>query len=171
MPNLWTSTTQNIIEAFQGPRTKDIHFNGKMEEVKRLETGIYCIKSTLENVKKNSEGMKNIYKELSESLFYLFDKKSRYFKILNNILDTNDDLIKIHSKFNNLVNQLNSRTSEWDQIFSRIKTSYEERENKRKTYDHYDEKMEKLVINKTEKIKKNIPETKKEIDLYERVFN
>ena len=46
-----------------------------------------------------------------------------------------------------------------------------EREEKRKVYDHYDEKMEKFVINRTDKIKKKIPETKKEIELYERVFN
>jgi len=169
MPNLWTTATQNIFEAFQGPRTKDIHFNGKMEEVKKLETGIICVKRTLENVKKNSEGMKNIYSELSESLHYLFERKSPFSKILNKVLDTNDDLIKVHEKFNTYVTQLMSRTSEWDQIFTKIKTSFDERENKRKTYDHYDEKMEKLIRNKTEKINKNIPEAKKDIELYERV--
>lgn len=170
MPNLWTSTTQNIFEAFQGPRTKDDHFTLKMEEVKRLQKGISFVKCTLENVKENSEGIKKIYSEISESLFYLFDKKSKFFKILNNILDTNDDLIKIHEKFNTSVSQLISRTSEWDQIFSRIKNSFNDRENKRKIFDHYDEKMEKLIKNKAEKIQKNIPENKKDIELYERVI-
>lgn len=170
MPNLWTSATQNIFEAFQGPRTKDDHFNGKMDEMKRLHKGMLCVKTTLENVKENTEGFKNIYKDLSEGLFHLFDKKSPYSKILNNILDTNDNLIKVHDTFNKYVTQLISRTSEWDQIFSKIKTSYDERENKRKIFDHYDEKMEKLIKNKAEKVNKHIPETKKDIELYERVI-
>ena len=34
MPNLWTKTTQMIYEAFKAPRTVDIEFNGKYEEIK-----------------------------------------------------------------------------------------------------------------------------------------
>jgi DNA repair ATPase RecN len=172
MPNIWSSATQNINEAFQGPRTKDIHLNAKFEEVKRLEIGINTVKSTLEKIKKNSEGMKNIFKDLSDSLQYFYDKNSnsKYYKILNSIVDANENLIKINNKFNSNINQIISKTSEWGKICGKFKVSYNEREEKRKVYDHYDEKMEKFVITRSDKLKKKLPESKKEIELYERVI-
>ena len=46
MPNLWTKTTQMIYEAFKGPRTIDIEFNGKYEEIKIL----YLIKINIQPI-------------------------------------------------------------------------------------------------------------------------
>lgn len=44
-----------------------------------------------------------------------------------------------------------------------------QRENLRKTYDHYDEKMEKIVKHRFEKVNKGISETPSDEKKFERV--
>jgi hypothetical protein len=49
MPNFWTKTTQMIYEAFKGPRTIDIDFNGKYEEIKIMVSQIKNISVTIKS--------------------------------------------------------------------------------------------------------------------------
>jgi uncharacterized coiled-coil DUF342 family protein len=169
MPNLWSTTTQKFFEAFQGPRTKDNYLIDKMEEIKRMQHGINLMKTTLENVKENSLGFKKIYFDLSKSLLNLFEKNSNFEKVLNLVVEINNDLINIHNDFNLNVSHLLYQASEWDEIYSKIKITFDEREEKRKKFDHYDEKIEKLIENKRNKILKKIPETNKDVELFDRV--
>jgi hypothetical protein len=57
MPNLWSHTYQRVVEAFSGPRTKDIEFEAKIEEMKILERAIQQIKSIFPNFNKNTIGI------------------------------------------------------------------------------------------------------------------
>lgn len=52
-----------------------------------------------------------------------------------------------------------------------IKNAIEKREESRKTYDHYDEKMEKLYRSRQSKIRNNISENPKDYELVLRVHN
>jgi hypothetical protein len=59
MPNLWSLTYQKICETFSGPRTIDIEFDAKVEEMKNLEKSLIQIKSIFPNFARNTQGINN----------------------------------------------------------------------------------------------------------------
>ena len=70
MPNLWTKTTQMIYEAFKGPRTVDIEFNGIYEEIKIMVSQIKNISVTIHIINRlpyeTKEDMLNTVKYLNK---------------------------------------------------------------------------------------------------------
>lgn len=56
MPNLWSNATQKIYETIMGPRTKDMEFENKMEELRQMEKSIYAIKSAYHNFSSSTSG-------------------------------------------------------------------------------------------------------------------
>lgn len=57
----------------------------------------------------------------------------------------------------------------WGKSLDDINALHKQREDLRKIYDHYDEKMEKMVKERFEKANKKIPETSTEEKKFERV--
>ena len=60
--------------------------------------------------------------------------------------------------------------SEWNKYYEDINNLYKQRENLRKIYDHYDEKLEKFIKIRDEKAFKKITESHQEIEKFDRVF-
>jgi len=58
MPNFWTNTTQFLYETFKGPRTKDIEFELKYEQIKGFEKHSIHLKNLFLNFQKNTIGKK-----------------------------------------------------------------------------------------------------------------
>jgi hypothetical protein len=67
------------------------------------------------------------------------------------------------------VTSLQKHTNEWDKLFDEAKVHINQRETLRRVYDHYDEKFEKLVQMRNEKAYKNIIETPKDTEKFDRV--
>lgn len=170
MPNLWTKTTQKIAEAFNGPRTSDIEFDTKIEEMKIMEKSIACLRQAIHNFSSNSLSIKNLCRDIYGCIRSIYDKKSPYHSIANEIFDTHIEIEKIYETMNTNMQNLFSRTSEWSQMFAKAKTLLHQREEKRKDFDHYDEKLEKIYKSRMEKMRKNQNVTNKEAELLERVL-
>jgi len=60
--------------------------------------------------------------------------------------------------------------SDWAKYYEDINNLYKQRENLRRIYDHYDEKLEKFIKNRDEKAFKKIPETQQEVAKFDRVL-
>jgi hypothetical protein len=56
MPNLWSTAKQKISELFKGPRTKDIDFDAKVEQLKRVHESVSNLKYVYHNFHKNTKG-------------------------------------------------------------------------------------------------------------------
>jgi len=56
MPNFWTNATRIVYETFKGPRTKDLEFESKYEQVKGFEKHSNHLKSLFLNFQKNTLG-------------------------------------------------------------------------------------------------------------------
>ncbi len=67
------------------------------------------------------------------------------------------------------ITMLSSQTAEWDRNFDDVKKNLAIRAEYRRTYDHYDEKLEKLVRLRNEKSMKGVDEPAKESAAFERV--
>jgi hypothetical protein len=76
--------------------------------------------------------------------------------------------MRVINKVTNVTN-LQKHTNEWDKLFDEAKAHVNQRETLRRVYDHYDEKFEKIVQMRNEKAYKNMVETPKEAEKFERV--
>jgi hypothetical protein len=57
MPNLWTTTSQRIYEAFNGPRARDLEYDAKIDEVRKVQQGILQMKAIFRNFQGNTQGI------------------------------------------------------------------------------------------------------------------
>lgn len=167
MPNLWTKATQKIAESFSGPRTKDTEFDMKVDEMKLVEKGVLSLKLVFQNFLNYTVSLRTLCRDISNSVKNVYDKKSPYYAISHDIAETHSEMERYYEEFYNNVLKLNSRTSEWAQLFANAKSQIEKRDQCRKTYDHYDEKMEKIYRGKQDKSKK-VSETTKEVEFLQR---
>ena len=65
---------------------------------------------------------------------------------------------------------LGEEIQNWGESLTDINDLHKQRENLRKIYDHYDQKMEKIVKHRFEKANKQMPETTTEESKFDRVI-
>ena len=145
MPNLWTKTTQMIYEAFKGPRTVDIEFNGKYEEIKIMVSQIKNISLTIKSFPEKLNGFKQLCTEICQHLIKPYSNDSIYFSQINSITSAHKDMIKCYDECSAILGKLSGSTEEWHKTFNDVKLNLKKREEARKIHDHYDEKLEKLI--------------------------
>lgn len=58
MPNFFSNATQLIYEKFNGPRTKDLEYDAKHEQVKVFEKNSKNLKQLFSNIQRNTLGKK-----------------------------------------------------------------------------------------------------------------
>lgn len=163
MPNFFTKTTQRISEAINGPRTKDAEFQELVEKMKSIETGVLTLRSILQNFVNYTSSIGNLFKEISESIGKIYDPSSPFYNIGKSIHDAHQVMFTEYSEFYKSTSKLYSKTSEWSALFTQAKDQIKKREEKRRTYDHYEQKLDKLY-EKEGKGKKN----KKDEEVIER---
>jgi len=56
MPNFFSNATQTIYEKFNGPRTKDLEYDAKFEQVKVFEKNSNNLKQLFANIQRNTLG-------------------------------------------------------------------------------------------------------------------
>ena len=167
MPNLWTKSTQKLSEAFSGPRTKDSEFDRKVEEVKSVERGINDLRNLLKNYQNFTIGIKNVNKEIKDSLKTIYGNSS-FDKVSQEIIDMHTNIEQYYVDMINNINNIYLKTSEWLNGFQTVKDLIEKREVLRREHDHYDEKLEKIYKAREEKLRKGEPSNAKELEFYER---
>ena len=168
MPNLWTKTTQMIYEAFKGPRTIDIEFNGKYEEIKIMVSQIKNISLTIKSFPEKLNGFKQLCTEICQHLLKPYPNDCIYFSQINSITTAHQDMIKCYDECSAILGKLSGSTEEWHKTFNDVKINLKKREEARKIHDHYDEKLEKLIEEKHKKMENNQEETEEEILKFDR---
>jgi hypothetical protein len=170
MPNFWTKVTQKISESFSGPRTKDTEFETAVKDLWMTEKGLNSIRGVFQNISNFTANFKNSCIELSNSTKVIYEKDSPYASVANSILTINEEMVKYADEFNARLVKLYSETNRWNNVFNELKSRMCKREEARKIYDHYEEKMDKISKQRSEKLRKGAQETPKELDFYKRVF-
>jgi len=171
MPNLWTSTTQKIYEAFYGPRTIDSEFNNKVEELKACERSLGGIRHTLANFQKNTSGLKNLLRDIYSHMSLAYSENSPYWSSIMEVCSAHQEAERLLDGMVEFVGILSSQTLDWERNFDDAKKNIALREEFRRTYDHYDQKLEKLVKSRQDKTTRGAKESDKEIQQFERVKN
>ena len=171
MPNIWTNTSQKVYEIFYGPKTRDTEFDIKIDEMKMHEKSFLAIKAILYNFPKNTGGIKNMCRDVYNYLTATYGEGNPYAGLINEISNVHKEIERLYDNMTEQIRNIAGTTAQWDKYFEEARVNLVKRDNFRRTYDHYDEKMEKLVRTRNEKLYKRIQETPKEMERFDRVIN
>lgn len=148
--NLWNKAGNFISNAISGEKINDKEYQSLCKKMDIIESGIKSLKSILKGYNTYFEPFCKYLKSLNESINKIYKNsplKIEVNEIINNhtlILEDIDILIKKVSK-------LYSKTSEWDAIFEKAKESIRTRDEKRKNFEHYEQKLLKIEEEKNKK--------------------
>ena len=176
MPNFWSRGWQYLEEKLGATTTEDKDFENMLKKIEITEKGLASLRLVLQNFNSYVEKFCTFFTDLNDALKLIYENTPYYlfieeFVCKQQIINTHfEDLSKLLIK-------LYSRTSEWDRIFESCRNQLEERENKRKVYDHYEKKL--LKIQKTSKDKKYIERNEEKytkaaseyVGISEKIFN
>lgn len=164
MPNFWSSTTQTFQEIFSGPKSKDKLIEFKKKEFEDESKIVFFIEKTFEKYID--------YLKYSNKLFEEIKQDVSQFSFPETFLDYKDcflyysQYINQTIEFNNsLIFNLYHKKGEFEEMqkgYTLLNTQLEENEKYRKTYDHYNDKLDQMIL-KNEKMRKeqSIEEVKK----------
>ena len=167
MKNQFNKLTQGIYEMFNGPRTKDQEYDKMVEEYQKNKERLLNLKSIIENYPKRLEGYKATIENLVLSLETIFEgDKSMYTKF---ITDARNAHKALDEKLNNMflrIDKLKETTGKWLEYSVTVDEKMKLREEKRKTFDHYDEKMGDIVEDRHKTLAKGKTIDEKEEEKY-----
>jgi hypothetical protein len=143
MPNFWSKAGQFISEKISGSRTQDEDILKSCEKMKNTEKGLFSLKSVLQNFISYSEGFKKYFTDFNTSIKLIY-MDSPFYNFTEEITCKHQIIQTEFEEINKKMNILFSKTSEWNVIFESSKELIKTREEKRKIYDHYEEKLSKL---------------------------
>ena len=169
MTNPFNKVSQGIFEFFKGPRTKDYEYDKMVQEYQLCKDQLLNLKSLIDNYPQKLEGYKTTIEELIISFENIFGKdKSMYSKFMQDATNAHKAL---HDKLTNMfmrVEQLKETTNIWTEHCTTVDEKMKLREEKRKTFDHYDEKMGTLYEDRQKIIAKGDIPSDKEDEKYMR---
>ena len=164
MKNQINKLTQGIFEVFKGPRTKDYEYDKMVQEYQICKDQLLNLKSLIDNYPQKLEGYKTTIEELILSFENIFGKdKGMYSKFMTDATNAHKAL---HDKLTNMfmrIEQLKEIMNKWTEHCTTVDEKMKLREEKRKTFDHYDEKMGDLYEDRQKIFAKgNTPDEKDE---------
>ena len=165
MKNLWNRATQRIFEAFNGPKVRDTEFDDKIVEMNNSEKGMIMLRSVFVNCERNMNGLKTHFNETSNSIKAIYSGSPAYDQISNELISAHTSMEEQIQIFVKAMADVKNMTDEWVNLFRDAKVAIEKREKDRREYEHYDQKMEELMKDRSTKTN----ETPKELEFYSRV--
>lgn len=175
MPNFWSRGIQFIEEKLGGEITKDKDLEQILHRIGKIEKGFTSFRAVIQNFKSYVKNFSQFFIDLSETLKLIYSN-TPYYSLIEEFI-VKQQLINIYFEdMDKLLLQLYSRSSEWENIFTEGKNQLEEREEKRKIYDHYEKKLMKLKNIKDKKYierneEKYTKATSEYVEISEKIYN
>ncbi len=169
MKNTFNKLTQSLFEAFKGPRTKDFEFEKMVQEYQVCKERMLSLKNVIDNYPSRLEGYQLTLDTLISNFETIFDKdQGNYFQFMTNVVGAHKALKeKLLNMFTKL-EHLKSSMDKWTEHCSSVDGKLALREEKRKNFDHYDEKMGELVEERNKMISKGKIPGEKDDEKYTR---
>ena len=139
--------------------------------MKIVEKNINNLKNVLSKFTSSAQSYQKHFKELSEAIKLVYGKNNICSNLGNDIAEAHSNIERMFDDMMTYVVDINKSTNDWSNLFENAKNSLKEREELRKKFERYIEKLNKLNKNKIEKIKKNCFEPKDNEKLSKVMFN
>ena len=143
MPNFWTKAGHFLSDAMSKNKTKDEDYNNLCLQMAKTESGINSLKNILKSFNLHSEPFFKYIKTLNVALYELY-KDSPVKNQIELVINRHELMLKDIDNIGKIAAKLYSKTSAWDTIFDKAKETKKIREEKRKNFDHYEQKLLKL---------------------------
>ena len=154
MMNFWNKAGNFISNAILRDKTKDEKYQSLCKKMYVIESGIKSLKSILKGYNTYLEPFCKYLITLNESINKIY--KNSPLKIeVNEIIKTHLSILNEFQTLEKIIAKLYSKTSEWDAIFEKAKESIRIRDEKRRTYEHYEQKLSKIEENQNKKKEKD----------------
>ena len=148
MLDFWNNAAHYISDVFTyDEKTTDVDYQHLCDKMTNIENGISSLKTILKEHKNYVEPFCQYIKTLNESIKIIYDD-SPLKSYVDNIILRHELILKEIQDLCKKLNKLNTATSEWSTIFKKAKESIKVREEKRKTFDYYEQKLLKIDKNK-----------------------
>lgn len=158
MPNFWSSTTQTFQELLLGPKLKDKILELKKHEYEDLSKVMSFLEKTFEKYIDYLKCSNKLLEEIKENAYEFnfpdtfIDYKDcfiYYCKYINEKIEFNNSFIlNLHKK--------KIEFEEMQKGYSLFNSQFEENDKYRKTFNHYNEKLDQMLL-KIEKMRKEQP--------------
>jgi hypothetical protein len=165
MISFFNRATQRIYEAFNGPKVVDTEFDEKLLEMQKSEQGMMALRQLFLNCDKNFSGLRFHFTTVHTCIKSLYDGNSAYDSLKSELVNIHLEGENILQNFAKQLNDVKTMTDEWIGLFSEAKLAVEKRVIDRREYEHYDKKMEEMMIEKSKKQN----ESPSDIEKYNRV--
>jgi uncharacterized coiled-coil DUF342 family protein len=169
MPNIWSRTNRKIYEAFKGPRTVDSDFNKKVEEIRREERYLEHLQTIIQRFHESRDTHKIHLIEINHFMMNCYDVNSHYWPYMNDIINSHKELEKLHDNYLENCMRITNLSNDLHVKLNAIRENIRERDRLRFIHDHYDEKMEKYVMERNRKSGSGKPESIEFVKGFERV--
>ena len=167
MTNTFNKITQSIYEAFKGPRTKDYEFEKMSQEYQISKDRMLSMKSIIDNYPEKLEGYKFTIETLISHFESIFNKdQEQYFQFMTNVVGAHKALVDKLLKMFTKIGQLQSSMNKWTEHCTSVDGKLEVREEKRKAFDHYDEKMAEMLEERNKILMKGKVPSEKDDEKY-----
>ena len=167
MKNTFNKVTQSLFEAFKGPRTKDFEFEKMCQEYEVCKGRMLSLKSVIDNYPSRLEGYKLTLDSLISNFETIFSKdQENYFQFMSNVAAAHKALSSKLLNMFNKTEQLKSSMDKWTENCSSVDGKLSLREEKRKIFDHYDEKMAEMIDERNKLIVKGKIPSEKDDEKY-----
>ena len=134
---------QFISDTITGQKTKDAQFQSLRKKMITIEAGIKTLKSIIKGYNEYTGPFCKYLKSLNDSLHKIY-KYSPMIIEVNEVINKHALIIKDIENLGKKLNKIYSKTSEWDSIFVKAQESLKIQEEKRKNFDHYEQKLLKI---------------------------
>ena len=152
MSNLCEKAGQFMNEEISGAKLKEDEYKKACNYMSITESGMNSLKSILKNFSSWVEPFNKFIKEFNESIKKIY-KNTPFNSYIDSIIYSQELIISELDKLNKEVVKLHSKTSAWNLIFKQVKEQKKNRDDKKKKFEHYEQKLHK--IEKDTKKKKN----------------
>jgi hypothetical protein len=167
MPNFWTKAGRFISETILNNKTTDGEYTLLLNQMIKAETGINSLKSLLKNFNSYIEPFNKYIKTLNDALNQIY-KDSPLKAEFEHYTYLHELILKDFDNLGKIINKLYSKTSEWNTIFVQAKEIRKVREEKRKNFDHYEQKLVKIEGDPSKK--KNTELVKRNQEKYDKAL-
>jgi hypothetical protein len=143
MPKFLSRGLQYLGEKLGREVTEDKDFEKLLTQINKTEKGFSAFRTVMQNFNSYMEKFSKFFSDISNALTLIYTN-TPYYAFIEEFL-VKQEIINVHIEdMSKLLVKLVSRSSEWDKIFEDGKKQLVERENKRKEYDHYEQKLLKI---------------------------
>jgi len=150
--NLCEKAGQFMIEEIAAAKAREEDYKVSCNQMTNTESGINSLKYILKNFNSLVDPFIKFIKEFNESIKKIY-RNTHFNSYIDSIIYSQELIINELETLNKEIVKLYSKTSAWNLIFEQAKEQKKLREEKKKKFDHYEQKLQK--IEKDSKKKKN----------------